>query len=262
MPGGPVIGVVDPAVRVDDDLGILGQDGIGPERADLADEQLAEREVVGECPVRLVEEADPGIADDLGAAARCSASRVAASGERVEVGVLTTLVAARAAHEPADRAGVDPARGGRGRAEVGVVRVGDDDHEPGRPPVVGGRGRAASPAAASVVDSVIDRECRRDGSRAGTRRIGLHYGRGPVQSWPRLRSSPPTGEASLHARRPSRSPRQPAAPNGPHRPSPRRARRGPRRRGRRPSPAARPGRSVPAGSTRKLERTIPMYSRP
>ena len=52
-----VVGVVDPAALVDDRLGVGGEDRVRPERPDLADELLAQGEVVGERAVGLVQEA-------------------------------------------------------------------------------------------------------------------------------------------------------------------------------------------------------------
>ena len=138
--GRPMVGVVDPAALVEERVGIGGEDGIRPEGADLADELLAQRQVVGQRPVRLVEERDPGVADDrrrralLGLAQR-------GEHERVGVGILAALVAARAAHQPALRTRVDPARRRPGGPELGVVRVRRDDHEAIRPPGVVDRRR-------------------------------------------------------------------------------------------------------------------------
>ena len=53
--GGPVVGVVDATVAVEDDLGIAREDGVGTERPDLADEQLAQGEIVRQGAVGLVE---------------------------------------------------------------------------------------------------------------------------------------------------------------------------------------------------------------
>ena len=129
MPGRPVVRVVDAAAAVEEDLRVVGQHRVRPELADLADQQLAERQLVGERAVRLVEEPDVVIADD-GGRRRCSASRVAASSSGSMLGVLAALVAARAADEAADRARVDPAGRRRGRPEVRIVGVRDDQHEP------------------------------------------------------------------------------------------------------------------------------------
>ena len=52
-----MVGVVDPAALVEDRLGVGGEDGVRTERPDLADELLAQGEVVGEGAVGLVEEA-------------------------------------------------------------------------------------------------------------------------------------------------------------------------------------------------------------
>ena len=143
MPGGAMVGVVDPAAAVEDRLGIGREDGVRAERPDLADELLAQREVVGERAVGLVQEGHAGIADDRG---RRPLLGLAQGGqlERVGVRVLAALVAARAAHQPALGALVDPAGGRRGRAEIGIVGVGGDDHEPGGSPGVVARGRRRS----------------------------------------------------------------------------------------------------------------------
>ena len=61
----PVVDVVHAAVAVEDRLGVDRQHRVGTELADLADELLAQGEVVGERPVRLVEEADVVVAHDL-----------------------------------------------------------------------------------------------------------------------------------------------------------------------------------------------------
>ena len=82
---------------------------------------------------------DPGVADDRGGGPLLGLAQ-RREGERVGVGVLTALVAAGAAHQPALGAGVDPAGGRPGRPELGVVGVRGDDHEPGRPPGVVGSG--------------------------------------------------------------------------------------------------------------------------
>ena len=61
-----MVGVVDAAVAVEDDLRVGRQHRVGPERPDLADELLAQGEVVGERPVGLVEERHARVAHDLG----------------------------------------------------------------------------------------------------------------------------------------------------------------------------------------------------
>src|SRR5204862_6334926 len=99
----------------------------------LTDEELAEGEVVCQCPVGLVEERHALVPDELGGSplfllACCRQL------EGVELGVLAPGVAARAADKPADRALVDPASGGRGWSEIGIIRVGDDDREAVRTP--------------------------------------------------------------------------------------------------------------------------------
>ena len=63
-PGRPVIGVVDAAVAVKRRLRIYGKHGIRSKRPDLADQLLAQGEIVGERAIGLVEERDAVIADD------------------------------------------------------------------------------------------------------------------------------------------------------------------------------------------------------
>ena len=84
--------------------------------------------------VRHVQERHARVADDLGGGALLSLPSRELEG--VHVRVLAALVAARAADEPALRALVDPARGSRGRPEVGVIRVRRDHHESLRSPGV------------------------------------------------------------------------------------------------------------------------------
>ena len=64
-----VVGVVDPAVPIDDRLGIGGEHRVRLKRPDLADEVLAQDQVVREGAVRHVEEGDPGVPDDVGGGA-------------------------------------------------------------------------------------------------------------------------------------------------------------------------------------------------
>jgi hypothetical protein len=130
-----VVGVVHAAVAVEEDVRVGREDGVGPERPDLADEQLTQRKIVREGAVGLVEVGHALVADDPGGFVLLPLA-LGGQVERVAVGVLAAGVAARAAHEPADGARVEPARGGRSRPEVGVVGVGDDQHEPGRSPIV------------------------------------------------------------------------------------------------------------------------------
>jgi len=132
-----VVGVVDAAEAVEHDLRVRRQDGIRPKRPDLADELLAQREIVLERAVGLVEEGDALVADDR-RGGRLLGLPQGGQLERIEVRILPAGVSARSADEPADRARVDPRGGGRGRPEVGVVGVRDDHHEPVRAPVVGG----------------------------------------------------------------------------------------------------------------------------
>ena len=97
---GAVVGVVHAVGAVEDRLGVGREDGVRTEGADLADELLAEGQVVGQRTVGSVEERDPGVADHVG---RGPLLRLADRRqlERVEVRVLAARVAARAAHEPA-----------------------------------------------------------------------------------------------------------------------------------------------------------------
>ena len=176
-PGRAVVGVVDAAVAVEDDLRVGGEHGVRSERPDLADEVLAEGEVVVECAVGLVEERHARVADDVGGDPLLLFAQ-RRERHRIEVGVLAAGIATRAADEPADRALVDPARGRCGGAEVGVVGVGDDEHESRRPPVVRDVSlNETCPKATGIVSCA-----------------GKHRGY-DVRS--RLRSSPPTSEVSF-----------------------------------------------------------------
>ena len=177
-PGGPVVGVVDAAIAVEEGLGVGRQDRVRSKGPDLADQHLAQREVVGQPAVGLVEERDPGVPDDPGRgpllrfAERCQR-------QRIGIRVLATLVATRAADQPALGSVRDPAGGGRSGAELGVVGMGRDDHESVGSPVVRdgpcfGRRHARRPAR---------KPCTGSGP-------GVRFG-------PRLRSSPPTSEVSL-----------------------------------------------------------------
>ena len=164
--------------------------------ADLAHELLAQREVVGEGAVGLVEERDRRRSPRPRPPPAARASRSAAELERIGPPVVGAGVAAGAAHEPAGGPLVDPAGGGRGGSEVGVVGVRDDHHEPRRDARRGASGGAVSGMRAA--------------SRCAARFARL--GRGAanctddlrsmvLDSRPRLRSSPPTGEALFRARR-------------------------------------------------------------
>ena len=108
-----MVGVVDAAVAVEDDLRVRGEHRVRPERPDLANELLAQRQVVVERAVGLMQERHARIADDVGG----DALLLFAQGgqlERVAIRILAARVAARAAHEPADGSRVDPARSRRG----------------------------------------------------------------------------------------------------------------------------------------------------
>ncbi len=131
----PVVRVVDAGPLVEQDLGVVGEDRVRPELADLAHEQLAQRQLVGQRPIRLVQEPDIVVADDGGGPALLHLAR-GRQLQRVELGVLAALVPAGAADEPPHGAAVDPARGRRRRPEIRIVGVRHDDHEPGRPPRV------------------------------------------------------------------------------------------------------------------------------
>ena len=225
MPGGPVVGVVDAAVVVEQRLGVHRQDRVGPEGPDLADQLLAQGQVVGERAVRLVEEADALVADDRGGGPllrlperrRAPADRSASRRRRRR-----RSCSRRAS--PTDPSSIQRGRRG-GRPEVGVVGVGDDHHEPRRPPVVGRGLRPAQPPSSAVGRPALTGSPRRPRGRDAEKSVVLDFRL-------RLRSSPPTGEASLRARRrpattlsrPARRARRGRLP----------APRGPRRRGRRP----------------------------
>jgi hypothetical protein len=99
--------VVDAAEAVEHDLRVRRQDGIRPKRPDLADELLAQREIVLERAVGLVEEGDALVADDR-RGGRLLGLPQGGQLERIEVRILPAGVSARAADEPADRARVDP----------------------------------------------------------------------------------------------------------------------------------------------------------
>src|SRR5690349_23949192 len=63
--GGPVVRVVDPGATRERVLRVRGEDGVRTERSDLADEVLAQDQVVDEAAVRHVQERDALVADDL-----------------------------------------------------------------------------------------------------------------------------------------------------------------------------------------------------
>ena len=200
-----MVRVVDATVPVEQRLGVRREDGVRAEGPDLADQLLAQGQVVGERAVGLVQEGHAGIADDRGRGALFGLSRRAASSSGSASGSSPPWSPLVQHTSQPSRAGIDPGRGGPGRPEVGIVRVGRDDHESGRPPIVrdGGGGFSAHPSGASC--SRPDRALR---------------------FAPGLRSSPPTSEVSFHL-----SGRRPA---GPHQacgtPSRHRAPPGPRRR--------------------------------
>ena len=60
-----MIGVIHAAAAVEQHLGVLAEDGVRPERSDLADELLPQRQVVLERAVRLVEKRNAFVADDV-----------------------------------------------------------------------------------------------------------------------------------------------------------------------------------------------------
>ena len=183
-----MVGVVHAAVAVEEGLRVGRQDRIGPERPDLADEQLAQGEVVGQGAVRLVQERHAGVPDDRGRR-RCSVSRSAASSNGSASGSSppwSPLV--QHTSQPTEPWSIH-ARRRPGRPELGVVRVRGDDHEPVGPPVM------------VAVGVRLGQVVMRDALAGPTVRRTLP---------PRLRSSPPTSEASwLPVVR--STPRQPAA---------------------------------------------------
>jgi hypothetical protein len=92
--------VVHPGLPVEDGLGIGREHRVRPERPDLADELLAQREVVGEATVGAVQEGHARVADDRGRRALFALAESRAL-ERIDVRVLAALVATGAADEPA-----------------------------------------------------------------------------------------------------------------------------------------------------------------
>ena len=98
--GRPVVRVVDPAALVEEGVRVGGEDRVGAEGPDLAHELLAQGQVVGQRPIRLVEERDAGVADDRRGRTLLGLAQ-GGQDERVGVGVLAALVAARAADQPA-----------------------------------------------------------------------------------------------------------------------------------------------------------------
>ena len=142
--------MVHPGTPRESILGIRRQDRVGLERPDLAHEVLAQDQVVDERAVGHVQEGHALVADDVGGGALL-AFPDGGELQRVHVRILTALVAAGAADEPALGALVDPARGGRRGPEIRVVGMGRDDHEPRRAPVVRRLRRSLGQAAASVI---------------------------------------------------------------------------------------------------------------
>jgi hypothetical protein len=195
-PRGAVVGVVDAAVAVEQRLGIHRQHGIGAEGPDLADQLLTQGKVVGERAVRLVQEGDSLVADDVGGGTLLGLAQRREL-QRIGAPVVSARVAARAAHEPAGGAGVDPGRRRGRRPEVRVVGMGHDHHEPLGSPRVGRPGRG--------VGHVLPPEVGRWASfRSRVRNVADSANRftnAVLDFRARLRSSPPTSEAFFHARR-------------------------------------------------------------
>ena len=98
---------------------------------------LAQRQVVGEGAVGLVQERDPGVADDrrrgalLASRAGAASASGSASGSSPPWSPLVQHTS-----QPTEPASIQRG-GGAGRPEIGVVGMGGDDHEPGGPPGVG-----------------------------------------------------------------------------------------------------------------------------
>src|SRR4029450_4137614 len=173
-----MVGVVDAAAEMEHGLRVRAEDRVGLERADLADQHLAQGEVIRQRAVGLVQERDAGVADD----GRRSTLRA-----RSAWGILAPVVAGGAAPEPAGGTAVDPRGRRAGRSEVRVVGMGGDDHEAIRPPIVGlPRGLGVShPSPAAGCMSAATRVARRATLLAA--RMACAYALRP-----RLRSSPPT----------------------------------------------------------------------
>src|SRR4029450_1511083 len=114
-----MVGVVDAAAEMEHGLRVRAEDRVGLERADLADQHLAQGEVIRQRAVGLVQERDAGVADDV----RRSTLLSLAKGRelnRTGVGTLAPRVAGGAAPEPAGGTAVDPRGCRAGRSEVRV----------------------------------------------------------------------------------------------------------------------------------------------
>ena len=126
---GTVVRVLDPPGAAEEHRGVHRQHGVRAELADGGHELLAKGQVVGQRPVGRVQEGHRLVADDRGRGPLLGLAR-GRQDQGVDGVVVRPGVAAGAADEMADRAGVDPAGHRAGRAEVGVIGVGHDDHRP------------------------------------------------------------------------------------------------------------------------------------
>ena len=151
-----MVGVVHAAVAREGVLRVGREDRVRAEGANLAHEVLAQDQVVDERAVGHVQEGHARVADDLGRGPLLALAERREL-ERIGVRVLGAGVAAGAAHQPADRALVDPARRGRGRPEVGVVRMRGDDHEPLGSPGVRPRPRSRSRSVTELAPAITRR---------------------------------------------------------------------------------------------------------
>ena len=106
-----MIGVVDHAAAVDDHLGVAAQNRVRLEGPDLADEHLAQRQVVREHAVGLMEERDTAVTH-YGRRLALLVLALQRKLHLVEIRVFTTRIAGGAADEPALGARIDPRRRG------------------------------------------------------------------------------------------------------------------------------------------------------
>jgi hypothetical protein len=104
---GAMVRMVHAPVAMEQRLGIRGEHGVRAEGANLAHEVLAQDQVVGQGAIGHVQERHALVADHLGGGSLLSFTERREL-ERVGVRVLGAGVAAGAAHQPADRALVDP----------------------------------------------------------------------------------------------------------------------------------------------------------
>ena len=227
MPGGAMVDVVHAAVVVEHVLRVHGEDRVRPERPDLAHELLAQGEVVGERAVGLVEERDAVVARrsprrpaaPSRAAPRARAGRCASRPRRRRRWCSTRASPCEPSAIQRAAVAAGPKSASSGWATITMNRAGRQSWGVRASPVLShGRRASGRPAVASASR---DRVATRDDGKGVVLDFRL-----------RLRSSPPTGEASLAAR--ADAPDTLSRPARRARRGPPRAPRGPARRGRRP----------------------------